>query len=90
MPNNGRNESRHPMPGKRRKKKPDDIRRNGHRKKGHTKKGRDVDVRNGREMVAELNRKMRGKTTADNRILILFFAEKYIFICVFAIFVVPL
>ena len=28
--------------------------------------------------------------TADNRILILFFAEKYIFICVCAIFVVPL
>ena len=28
---------------------------------GHTKKGRDVDVRNGREMVAGLNRNWRGE-----------------------------
>ena len=62
MPDNGRNESRHSMPENRRKKEPDDIRRNGHRKKGHTKKRRDVDVRNGRGMVAGLTRKWANTT----------------------------
>ena len=62
MPDNGRNESRHSMPENRRKKEPDDIRRNKKKKKGHTKKRRDVDVRNGREMVAGLTRKWASTT----------------------------
>ena len=48
-------ESRHPMPGKRRKKTAE------YREEQNIRKGRDVDVRNGREMVAGSKAKKKGK-----------------------------
>ena len=56
MPDNRRNESRHSMPGNRRKKTAE------YRGEQNIRKRRDVDVRNGRGMVAGLTRKWASTT----------------------------